>query len=193
MADDLVVRECPFCGVVLDEHPTQPNYWIHGAPDCRATGTHVSCLDAAHEWNKRSDSAYLAVVAERDAAKLDHSLLSDDHRDLMQDVDGLRAQLATVTAERDEAKQDASRHIQWAKTAEAAVNAIQAQLTASEAARGIGGEIMAIMETYHQQEAERGYVDTPGGLEHMGDVWRLLSDWDDRLRALAEPGKAGEP
>ena len=47
----------------------------------------------------------------------------------------------------------------------------------------IADEIVAIMETYDQQQAERGYVDTPGGLEHMGDVWRLLDEWRDRLKS----------
>lgn len=42
-------------------------------------------------------------------------------------------------------------------------------------------EIQEIMNTYREQEA-KGNVDTPGGLEHMGDVWRLLSDWDDKLK-----------
>ena len=42
-------------------------------------------------------------------------------------------------------------------------------------------EILEIMKTYREQEAERGYVDTPGGLEHMGDVWKLLSRWEQTL------------
>lgn len=42
-------------------------------------------------------------------------------------------------------------------------------------------EIQDIMLTYREQEAE-GDVGTPGGLEHMGDVWSLLSRWDARLR-----------
>ena len=41
-------------------------------------------------------------------------------------------------------------------------------------------EIQKIMETYREQEA-CGRVDTPGGLEHMGDVWRLLRKWDEDL------------
>lgn len=45
----------------------------------------------------------------------------------------------------------------------------------------IGDEIIEIMATYDQQ-AEGG-IDTPGGLEHMGDVWRLLRGWADRLKA----------
>jgi hypothetical protein len=43
-------------------------------------------------------------------------------------------------------------------------------------------EIQEIMQTYREQEAKNGYVDTPGGLEHMGDVWGLLSRWDRELR-----------
>ena len=42
-------------------------------------------------------------------------------------------------------------------------------------------EILDIMRVYHEQEA-RGYVDTPGGLEHMGDVWQMLSRWEKVLK-----------
>jgi hypothetical protein len=41
-------------------------------------------------------------------------------------------------------------------------------------------EIHRIMETYREQE-DAGNVDSPGGLEHMGDVWNLLSKWDKML------------
>ena len=41
-------------------------------------------------------------------------------------------------------------------------------------------EIQRIMTTYREQKAE-GDVGTPGGLEHMGDVWRLLGKWDATL------------
>jgi hypothetical protein len=46
----------------------------------------------------------------------------------------------------------------------------------------VADEILAIMATYHEQE-ERGDIDTPGGLEHMGDVWRLLQKWEKTLRS----------
>ena len=49
----------------------------------------------------------------------------------------------------------------------------------------ICAEIQRIMATYREQEA-RGYVDTPGGLEHMGDVWRLFRFWDEQLTADAK-------
>ena len=39
-------------------------------------------------------------------------------------------------------------------------------------------EILDIMRTYHEQDAQ-GFVDTPGGLEHMGDVWRLFMRWEE--------------
>jgi hypothetical protein len=58
-------------------------------------------------------------------------------------------------------------------------------LSMQAAQRAVCSEIQQIMATYREQEAERGYVDTPGGLEHMGDVWRLLAQWDDNLRAAA--------
>ena len=41
-------------------------------------------------------------------------------------------------------------------------------------------EIVEIMEEYDRQNV-KGYVDTPGGLEHMGDVWRLFDRWRDML------------
>lgn len=41
-------------------------------------------------------------------------------------------------------------------------------------------EILEIMVTYHEQD-EEGNIDTPGGLEHMGDVWRLLGKWERLL------------
>lgn len=50
-----------------------------------------------------------------------------------------------------------------------------------EARQQVCLEISAIMRTYREQEAT-GYVDTPGGLEHMGDVWRLLARWDRMLQ-----------
>lgn len=51
----------------------------------------------------------------------------------------------------------------------------------------IAAEIQRIMQTYREQEASAYGVDTPGGLEHMGDVWRMLARWDELLRAEAQP------
>lgn len=47
--------------------------------------------------------------------------------------------------------------------------------------KAICGEIMDIMATYREQD-DQGRIDSPGGLEHMGDVWRMLRRWDDALR-----------
>jgi hypothetical protein len=44
-------------------------------------------------------------------------------------------------------------------------------------------EILSIMETYHEQGKSPGGVDTPGGLEHMGDVWNMLHRWEEMLTA----------
>lgn len=52
-------------------------------------------------------------------------------------------------------------------------------------------EILEIMRVYDEQLAKHGYVDTPGGLEHMGDVWRLLERWRDTL--LAEQREVTHP
>ena len=50
-------------------------------------------------------------------------------------------------------------------------------------------EIQEIMQTYREQEKSAYGVDTPGGLEHMGDVWRLLGKWDTELASTsASPG-----
>lgn len=39
-------------------------------------------------------------------------------------------------------------------------------------------EIIEIVKDYREQSASAYGVDTPGGLEHMGDVWRLLCKWE---------------
>ena len=51
-----------------------------------------------------------------------------------------------------------------------------------KACKLIADEIQEITETYREQDA-KGFVDTPGGLEHMGDVWKLLHKWDKKLTA----------
>jgi len=43
-------------------------------------------------------------------------------------------------------------------------------------------EIIEIMAEYDRQNAS-GYIDTPGGLEHMGDVWGKLDGWRKKLIA----------
>ena len=46
-------------------------------------------------------------------------------------------------------------------------------------------EIREIMIVYCEQEAASN-LDTPGGLEHMGDVWKLFARWDAELRAIEQ-------
>ena len=46
-------------------------------------------------------------------------------------------------------------------------------------------EIVEIMRVYDEQSAA-GNLGTPGGLEHMGDVWQILRTWRDRIKA-AQP------
>lgn len=48
-------------------------------------------------------------------------------------------------------------------------------------------EILDIMKTYHEQEQSSRGVDTPGGLEHMGDVWKLFQRWEEALLASWHP------
>jgi hypothetical protein len=50
-----------------------------------------------------------------------------------------------------------------------------------EAKTKVCNEITKIMQTYHDQENSPQGLGTPGGLEHMGDVWRLLGRWADEL------------
>ena len=42
-------------------------------------------------------------------------------------------------------------------------------------------EILDIMRTYHEQDESSRGVDTPGGLEHMGDVWSMFLKWESVL------------
>ena len=58
---------------------------------------------------------------------------------------------------------------------------IEKRDAAIERLKAVTDEILAIMAVYHEQENSSRGVGTPGGLEHMGDVWRLLSKWEDKL------------
>lgn len=80
-----------------------------------------------------------------------------------------------------------------ALTAAAPLIRAQVVATITDEAKSICDEIAEIMRTYREQENECGYVDTPGGLEHMGDVWRLLHDWDDRYRRALNSAETKEP
>ena len=57
-------------------------------------------------------------------------------------------------------------------------------------------EILKIMETYREQQKSAYGVDTSGGLEHMGDVWRLFAKWErmlsgETLEKVTKVGSAG--
>lgn len=49
-------------------------------------------------------------------------------------------------------------------------------------------EIAYIMQTYREQQASGRGVDTPGGLEHMGDVWNLFAKWDAAMKEAEKHG-----
>ena len=51
----------------------------------------------------------------------------------------------------------------------------------AEARASVCRDIQIIMETYREQEASDRGLGTPGGLEHMGDVWQQLAEWDALL------------
>jgi len=52
----------------------------------------------------------------------------------------------------------------------------------SEAQAKVCQEILDIMQTYHEQSKTAYGVGTPGGLEHMGDVWSLFMKWEQMLK-----------
>lgn len=54
-------------------------------------------------------------------------------------------------------------------------------------------EIADICRVYREQMEERGYVDTPGGLEHMGDVWTKLLKWDAIIADRARQQEQNKP
>ena len=64
-------------------------------------------------------------------------------------------------------------------------NSIAGLLGEVERLEKVGNEILRIMATYHEQE-DWGGVDTPGGLEHISDVWRLLGKWEKLLSGSEE-------
>lgn len=43
-------------------------------------------------------------------------------------------------------------------------------------------EILAIMDTYNEQIDSKYGLGSPGGLEHMGDVWTKLAKWEQILK-----------
>lgn len=57
----------------------------------------------------------------------------------------------------------------------------------ADALKAVCLDILRITQTYHEQMAERGYIGTPGGLEHMGDVWSMLLRWEKQLLPAQEP------
>jgi hypothetical protein len=66
----------------------------------------------------------------------------------------------------------------------------QAIAQAVDAASHVCTEIQDIMQTYREQEVSEYGLGTPGGLEHMGDVWSLLRRWDDEIRKAREAASA---
>ena len=58
-----------------------------------------------------------------------------------------------------------------------------------EAMESVCWEILDIMRVYDEQAATPQGIDTPGGLEHMGDVWRRLSRWRDLLEFQRKDGR----
>ncbi len=54
-------------------------------------------------------------------------------------------------------------------------------MTYKSASEIVCDDIKQIAQTYREQSASLNGVGTPGGLEHMGDVWQLLLSWDEML------------
>lgn len=66
-------------------------------------------------------------------------------------------------------------------------------LSLREAESDVCRQIREIMQVYRKQAASSYGVDTPGGLEHMGDVWALLRRWDEKLERASPPSSPGAP
>ncbi len=60
-----------------------------------------------------------------------------------------------------------------------------------EAEKEVCEEIKEIVRDLREQEAS-GDIGTPGGLEHMDDVWSLLKEWDAKLTAKQATERKGE-
>lgn len=59
-----------------------------------------------------------------------------------------------------------------------------AKMKPHEAQTKICNEILEIMKEYHRQCDEYGYATgSPGGMEHMGDVWDVFLGWERELKA----------
>jgi hypothetical protein len=56
---------------------------------------------------------------------------------------------------------------------------LAAQKAQTAAMREVCAEILEIMNTYHKQFPN---IDTPGGFEHLGDVWSRFLIWERQLR-----------
>lgn len=91
---------------------------------------------------------------------------------------GLRSKLADLIVEREEMSADLGA---YADKEEALIRRVK-MLEEDP----IMEEILKIMQTYHEQEATAYGVDTPGGLEHMGDVWHLFLKWEKAILAAKE-------
>lgn len=53
--------------------------------------------------------------------------------------------------------------------------------TKTRSSNRVREEIQSMVAEYRAQVRD-GQVDTPGGLEHMGDVWKLLCRWAEDLK-----------
>lgn len=61
-----------------------------------------------------------------------------------------------------------------------------------DGAKLVCAEILEIMREFHRQYDAHGDIDTPGGLEHMGDVWKLLRGWGKLLTTPPQAAKTEE-
>lgn len=52
----------------------------------------------------------------------------------------------------------------------------------------VATQLLRLMDTYHEQVASKRGLGTPGGLEHMGDVWKLFLEWEKELRLSGGDG-----
>lgn len=99
----------------------------------------------------------------------------------IQSAPAIRSSLVALESPKEDSAPDRDGHRDMIRQSTAAIGGTS-QRCGGDGVSLIVDELLEIMDTYHEQES-RGDIGTPGGLEHMGDVWRLLLRWEEIARA----------
>lgn len=154
-------NECPFCGEV--------GYDLLGLKShlqfCDEFQS-VPSIQTFYQGAAVAETDAEIVRRERDTALRDCNLWEGICDDKDRCIKTMRKDVSDALGERDVARKLA------------ATNSGQFFLREND----VITEILAIMDTYHEQEARPEGIGTPGGLEHMGDVWSMFMNWEQILR-----------